>query len=205
MKRGKFIVFEGGDGAGKDTQIALMKKHFGTETFVYTRDPGGTEIGMKLRAMLQYGKDLCEEAELFLLLAARAEVAYKVIEPALAAGKNVVANRFDLSTYAYQIYGRRRERKAKLIKTMSELARRKAVPDLVILLDVPPEVGLARSRKRAQKVTRFEEEALAFHRRVQKGYRAGAKHFRHVITVDSNRPPEAVWADVEKALKTVVR
>lgn len=204
MKRGKFIVIEGGDGAGKDTQIALIKKRFGTKNFIYTRDPGGTPIGAKLRAMLQYGKDLCDEAELFLLLAARAEVAYQVIEPALAAGKNVVSNRFDLSTYAYQIYGRGRRRETKFICRMSDVARRAAVPDLVVLLDVPPEVGLARSERRAQKVTRFEEEKLAFHRRVREGYKAGVKRFKRVAIVDSNRPPPAIFADVEQALTAIL-
>ncbi len=204
MTRGKFIVIEGGDGAGKDTQIAFIRRHFGTKRFVYTRDPGGTTLGAKLRAMLQYTRDLADETELFLLMAARAQVAHQAIEPALAKGKNVISNRFDLSTYAYQIYGRERKDQAGFVRKMSELARRAAVPDLVILLDVPPEVGLERSHRRAQRINRFEKEALAFHKRVRAGYLASVRRFKKVEIIDANRPPEAVWADVEKAILSVI-
>lgn len=204
MKRGKFIVIEGGDGAGKDTQVARLKKQFGTKQFVYTRDPGGTRLGRKLRSVLQYGHDVAKEAELFLLLASRAQVAYEVIEPALASGKNVISNRFDLSTHAYQIYGRKREAHAKLIRDMSVLARHEAIPDLVILLDVQPSVGLARSQKRAQKITRFEKEALAFHERVRKGYLGSLRHFKKTKVIDASRPQEEVWQDVREAVRAVL-
>jgi len=153
--KGKFIVIEGGDGAGKDTQIELLRKDF-SEGFAYTRDPGGTAISLELRTIVQYNKDIVKEAELLLFLAARAQLVQEFIIPTLAEGRHVISNRFDLSTYAYQIYGRERQNMKEFVERASQFARNGAEPDLIILLDVPPEVGLARSRERHEMETRFE-------------------------------------------------
>src|SRR3989344_8068880 len=109
MAKGTFIVFEGGEGSGKDTLINLIKEKYTDRDFVYVRDPGGTPLGEKIRSLVlgkeSTGTDM--RAELLLFLAARAELVGKVIAPALEAGKTVIANRFTLSTIAYQIYGRK--------------------------------------------------------------------------------------------------
>src|SRR5271165_6927320 len=104
--RGKFIVIEGGDGAGKDTQIGLLKREFTGEHFIYTREPGGTALGKVLRDMLLYESygSLPLLTEVFLFLADRAQHVEEVILPALTAGKNVISNRSWVSMVAFQIY-----------------------------------------------------------------------------------------------------
>jgi dTMP kinase len=204
MARGKFIVIEGGDGAGKDTQIEFLKRRFPAPDFAYARDPGGTELGTKLREITQHGENVAREAELFLLLASRAQLVHEVIMPALAAGIHVVSNRFDISTFAYQIYGRERLSEKAFLKQLSDYARGEAVPDLVVLLDTPPEVGLARLPDRGEEATRFEREAIAFHERVREGYREAANEYPNVRIIDAARSKEDVWKDVEKAVQSVL-
>src|SRR3989344_4774862 len=187
MMRGKFIVIEGGDGAGKDTQIDLLKKTLGEKGFVYTRDPGGTELGMKLREILQYGEKVAKETELLLFLASRAQLVQEVILPAINKGKHVICNRFDPSTIAYQIYARERRGLENLVRAASVFARGEAHPDLVIYLDVTPEVGLARGDTRGEKKTRFEREELAFHERVKEGYKAAIHESPKVVVIDANK------------------
>ena len=103
MAPGTFIVFEGGDGAGKDTQIELLHTKFDPARFVFVRDPGSTEIGQKLREIVLHDKRIARTAELLIYLAARVQLAEEKIRPALERGINVISNRFDLSTIAYQI------------------------------------------------------------------------------------------------------
>jgi dTMP kinase len=198
--KGKFIVIEGGDGAGKDTQIDLLRKDLGEKDFVYTRDPGGTELGLKLREILQYGKNVAKETEMLLFLASRAQLVSEIIRPNIQKGMNVICNRFDLSTIAYQIFGRERYEMREFVKGASLFARGDMVPDLVILLDVIPETALARLSKRADAPTRFEQEKIHFHNRVREGYLAGVKHFPKVDIIDASRPIEEVYKDVKKAV-----
>lgn len=202
---GKFIVIEGGDGAGKDTQIEILRKELGEKQFIYTRDPGGTELGMGLRKLLQYEEGISEEAELLLFLASRAQLVKEIILPSLQEGKHVICNRFDLSTYAYQIYGRERMHTKEFMKAVSNFARCDVVPDLVALLDVPPETGLLRSALRGEKPTRFEQEKLDFHERVRKGYHESAEEYPHVVIIDANRPIETVYQEVRRAIFNVIK
>lgn len=204
MPRGKFIVIEGGDGAGKDTQIELLQKEFSGDAFVYTRDPGGTVLGSRLREIVQYDKTVAKETELLLFLASRAQLAHELILPSLAKGLHVISNRFELSTFAYQIYGRQRLELKEFVERASSFARGEAVPDLVVLLDLAPEVGLARAGNRGEVVTRFEQEALDFHTRVREGYLAAAAQFPHVRIVDANRSVEEVFTDVRRAVLEVL-
>lgn len=203
--RGKFIVIEGGDGAGKDTQIELLRRDFGENGFTYTRDPGGTEMGTALRQLLQYDESVAEETELLLFLASRVQLVREVIEPALQEDITVICNRFDLSTYAYQIYGRERRHLADFVKKVSAFARINAVPDLVVLLDVPPEVGLARSALRGEKATRFEQEKLQFHERVREGYLESAKEYPHVAIIDASRSVGDVYQDVKREIENELK
>ena len=199
MEKGHFIVIDGGDGAGKDTQIELLKAHY--PDAVYVRDPGGTEMGMKVRDILQYKEGLAKRAELFLFLATRNQLVEEVIEPSLDACKVVISNRFDLSTLAYQVYGRERTDMLSMLRSMSEFARGECMPDLYIVLDVSAEVGMARSEARGARLTRFEKEKIAFHERVREGYLAHAKEYPNSVVIDANRGEADVAKDVQAAVK----
>ncbi|MGE4551508.1 MAG: dTMP kinase [Desulfovibrionaceae bacterium] len=200
-----FITFEGIEGTGKTTQITRLRDHFqasGREV-VLTLEPGGSRIGRELRRMLLHmeSTDLTGPTELFLYLADRAQHVAQVVRPALAAGKIVISDRFADSTVAYQGYGRGLDPK--------ELHRFNAVavdglwPDLTILLDLDPELGLKRALTRnlregkAVDEGRFEAESLDFHSRVREGYLTwAALHPDRIRVVDAARPPDAVFADV---------
>lgn len=202
MTRGKFIVIEGGDGAGKDTQIELLKKEFARrKNIIFTRDPGGTRLGMELRQTLQHGDTISHEAEMLLFLASRAQLVSEVIVPNTEKGVHVISNRFDPSTIAYQIYGRRRTQLEQMVKAVSAYANINVVPDLVILLDVTPSVGLSRTRSRGEKLSRFEQEELDFHERVRQGYRAAVKDYPNVVTINADESPEAVYRQVLSAIE----
>ncbi len=202
--KGKFIVIEGGDGAGKDTQIELLKKEIGEEGVVYTRDPGGTALGLKLREVLQYGENVAHQTEMLLFLASRAQLVQEVIVPSIEKGVHVISNRFDPSTIAYQVYGRRRQHLANLVRAVSSYANIQLVPDLVVFLDVSPEVGLQRIKERREKVTRFEKEELEFHERVREGYKAAVKEYPQVVVIDADKSVEEVRREVLAAVREVL-
>jgi len=204
MSRGKFIVIEGGDGAGKDTQIALLRKDVDPERFVFVKDPGGTEIGEKLREIILYRDDVSKKAEFFLYLASRAQLTAEVIEPALQDGKHVVANRFDLSTIAYQIYGRQRLDDIEFVSKVSNYAFGSTRPDLVIYLDCPAEEGLRRTHDSGEKLDRLEKEKLAFHERVREGYKKHLPEYNHV-TIDALKSIDDVYQEVKSAVELSVR
>lgn len=170
IDRGKIIVFEGGDGAGKGTCFEHVRKNLGDEGFVYTREPGGTDIGKDIRALL-LEEEMSPETELLLFFADRAEHMEKKIEPALATGKHVLCDRFALSTYAYQVVGRERPELEALYR---ELYARIVAPHVephYIYLDVEPEVGLSRVvGEHGTTKTRFDTESVAFHTRVREAY-----------------------------------
>ncbi|MBX4192382.1 dTMP kinase [Candidatus Parcubacteria bacterium] len=200
--KGKFIVIEGGDGAGKDTQIELLKKDF--PNFVYTRDPGGTELGSELRSILQYRQGLSKPAEMLIFLASRAQLVNEVVQPNLEKGLNVVCNRFEPSTFAYQIYGRERLELKEFVTQASRFARGECIPDLVVLLDVPPDVALKRVATRDEKPTRFEQEKIDFHNRVRQGYLESVKEFPKVEIIDASRSIEDVYKDVKAAVSAIL-
>lgn len=199
MEQGTFIVFEGGDGAGKDTQIAILEAKLDPAHFIFVRDPGSTDIGQKLREIVLHDKRVARTAELLMYLAARVQLAEEKIRPAIESGVNVISNRFDLSTIAYQIYGRERLELLTFVKQMSEYALGGVRPDIVILLDCPADVGLTRA-KNAGELDRFEQEKIAFHERVRAGYHAhiGEYPVHHII--DATQGIDAVHEEVKKAL-----
>src|SRR3989344_6494233 len=164
---GKFIVLEGGDGSGKTTMGERLKAEL--PYVVYTQDPGGTALGEKIRVLLMADetKNIDVRSELLLFLAGRAQLVSEVIQPALKAGKHVISNRFGLSSIAYQIYGRERRELISLYHSVSEEILQGFVPDACILLDVSPEIGIARVHSRPEEPTRFDKESLDFHTRVR--------------------------------------
>ena len=175
---GLFVTFEGGEGSGKTTQLKALLTHLRSldRDVVETRDPGGTAIGNQVRGLLLDGENarMAALAELFLYEASRAQLVQEVIRPALAENRIVLCDRFTDSTVAYQGYGRGLDRD--LIGRLNHLAANGLRPDLTLLLDLDPAVGLARVSKRLidsrLRRDRLEDERLEFHQRVQVGYRA---------------------------------
>lgn len=204
MPNGKLIVIEGGEGAGKNTQQDLLKVAFGDDDFVFVKDPGTTEIGLNLRSVLLHNESVGYETELLLYLAARAQLVYEQIKPALAAGKHVVANRFDLSTVAYQIYGREHRNALESLKHMSSFALAGVSPDLVIFLDLPPEEGLRRVGKRDELLNKFEKIDLSFHERVRAGYKKHIGDYPNHLIVDATKSREDIHSEIVRAVKTLI-
>ena len=171
---GKFITFEGPEGSGKTTQIALLAKFLSSKgrVVVTTREPGGEKVAEKIRRLLLSPASSLEPlAELFLYAASRIQHLEKIIRPALARGAIVLSDRFSDATMAYQGYGRGISKK--WIKQINKIATRGLKPDLTIVLDLEPGLGLKRVRrlkKGADRVDRLEREALSFHNRVRQGY-----------------------------------
>jgi len=201
---GLFITFEGGEGCGKSTQSRLLLKKLEQQNIpvVLTHEPGGTALGNELRKTLKRKRDsfISPQAELFLVAASRAQLVAEVIRPALQEGKVVICDRFTHSTMVYQGYGRGLDFTA--IKMVNNMATRNLNPDLIILLDISPEQGLARKRSLKD---RFELEDLSFHRRVREGYvnMAAAEPDRWLV-IDASLPKgkiaEIIWDRVSRLL-----
>lgn len=204
MKRGTFIILEGGDGAGKTTMGERLKVEF--PDVVYTQDPGGTELGEKIRVVLMAdeAKALDVRAELLLFLAGRAQLVAEVIKPALESGKNVISNRFGLSSIAYQIYGHQRPELLPLFRSVSEEILQGCKPDACILLDLSPEIGIARVHSRPEEPTRFDKASLDFHTRVREGLNKHVGEFGTPFILDAARSEEEVWTDVLKTVQSLI-
>jgi dTMP kinase len=173
MKQGVFITFEGIEGCGKSTQAKRLARRLSRLgiSHVMTLEPGGTEIGRKMRQVLldSRNKALTPLAELMLYAADRAQHVEEIIKPALEAGKWVICDRFSDATVVYQ--GVARKQDGKLIRLLNKVVTGGIRPHLTFLLDCPVEVGLGRALGRNMKgQDRFEREALSFHRKVRDGY-----------------------------------
>ncbi len=200
-----FITFEGMEGAGKGTVIASVIARLTAlgVAFVQTREPGGSDLGAPIRALLlDARRDIAPKAELFLYLADRAQHVEKVVRPALNRGLLVLSDRYADSTIVYQGYGRGLD-VGELFR-LNEIAVSGLWPDLSIILDLPPEMGLERALRRnaeqglSVREGRFEAEALAFHTAVRQGYLDWAgKNPDRFRVVDAALSPEkvlhAVW------------
>jgi dTMP kinase len=198
---GRFVVLEGPDGAGKSAQAPLLAEHLRSlgHAVTLTREPGGTRLGEQVRAILLDPSDVARGAiaDALLFNAARSQLVAEVIRPALARGDIVVCDRYATSTLAYQGYGSGLDRE--MLATVQAFATGGLVPDLVVLIDLPVEVGLARrDAGRSEELTRFEDGArhdLAFHQRVRAGYlEMAATDPGRWITVDGDGDVEAVGA-----------
>jgi dTMP kinase len=172
MSRGFFITFEGGEGAGKSSQMALLARSLGAYglEIVTTREPGGAKGAEEIRALLVNGETGRWDpmSELLLYVAARREHVVRKIEPALARGAWVLCDRFADSTMAYQGYGHGLGQAPCAVAhklTLGEFA-----PDLTLILDLPAELGLARARARSGAENRYERMDLAFHERLRRGF-----------------------------------
>jgi len=196
---GKFLTFEGGEGSGKSTHIdrligRLRSKGYSTLT---TREPGGTEIGEQIRHILQYSKHaagMTPEAELLLFCASRAQIVREVIQPGLDRGQMVISDRFFDSTTVYQGVGRGLD--PDILNMLNRFVISTCMPDLTILIDIEPQIGLERARGR-ELFDRMESLSLDFHERVRRGYLDLAKREPNRIkVVDGNREPEIVHDEI---------
>lgn len=197
-----FVVFEGGDGAGKSTQAQFLLRRLRARTIpaCLVREPGGTPLGESLRRWLKSHRDLAPAAELFLFSAARAQLVGQAIRPALTRGETVLCDRFTASTVAYQGYGRGLD--LELVRRLNLAATDGLEPDLTILLDLPVEAALAR---RAVPSDGIEAAPLEFHRRVRRGYLdQAAQSPGQWVVLDAAMPKallaREIWAKVQPLL-----
>jgi dTMP kinase len=218
--RGFFLTFEGVEGSGKSTQQALLADRLRDEGYAVTelREPGDTGVGERVRSLLLSAMDVspAPAAELCLFLAARAQLVAEVIRGALAAGQVVLCDRFADSTAAYQGFGRGLD--LGLIHSLNRLVTEGIWPDLTVLLDLDPAVGLARRAAHAggtggagiagghDGLDRFEQETLAFHQRVREGYLVVAQSEpARFLVLNANRDAPAIAADVWKDVEPRLR
>jgi dTMP kinase len=199
---GLFITLEGGEGAGKSTQIEHLRSWFearGREVRV-TRQPGGTPFAEEIRALLLHRPDqpVDEMTELLLMFAARAQFLAELVRPALAGGAVVLCDRFTDSTFAYQGGGRGMPRAT--IEALAELVHGDLAPDLTLLLDLPVAEGMARAADRSR-ADRIEREDLAFFERVREAFLEQARREpARFEVIDAGQSPEAVWNAIRACL-----
>lgn len=193
-----FITFEGPEGSGKTTQIQLLAAWLRAQgqLVLATREPGGTDIGDRVRAILldAIHQEMQPQAEIFLFSAARAQIVGQIIRPHLARGGVILCDRYADSTLAYQGYGRQLD--LVTLRLITDFATGGLRPDLTFCLDLPVEVGLRRKRAGAgEEWNRMEQETLAFHERVRRGYldMAQAEPARWRL-LDATQPVEALQA-----------
>jgi dTMP kinase len=202
---GLFIVLDGPDGAGKTTQAAALEAHLreahGRETLA-VREPGGTKLGEDVRRILldPAHEAMILEAELLLYMASRAQLVKTVIAPALEGGKAVVADRYVTASLAYQ--GVAGGLGTEPVRSIGAFATGDLAPDLILVLDVPPETGLARG---GEERDRIEARDLSYHEKVREGFLGLDRIYPGRVTViDATRPPAEVTRDVIAAVDKLI-
>ncbi|MDH3975888.1 MAG: dTMP kinase [Deltaproteobacteria bacterium] len=199
-----FITFEGTEGCGKSTQIALLSEYLeqNAAPYVMTKEPGGSAVCKKIRELLLHSEnsDIRPKAELLLYAADRAQHVEEILSPALREGKTVLCDRYLDATVAYQGYGRGLD--LDLVGELNGLSSGGLMPDLTFLIDCPVETGIGRALKRAEsegsREIRFENEHISFHEKVKKGYMAiAAACPERVVVVDGT-------LSVEKLHETIL-
>lgn len=206
---GLFITFEGTEGCGKSTQINALAARLQDQgqQVLQTREPGGTPLGEAVRNLLQHdeaGADMSPEAELLLFTASRAQLTRERILPAIAKGEIVLCDRFMDSTTVYQGVARQIDTQA--VATINRFAVGEARPDLTILIDLPPEVGMARVHARSDgQLDRIEQEAIEFFQAVRTGYlKLAESEPERFLVLDGSASVEVleqqIWAAVQPRL-----
>lgn len=206
MKRGRFIVIEGLEGAGKSTAIAtvaafIQQRLQGTgQQLVQTREPGGTAMAEEIRNLVKAPRQetVAPTTELLLMYAARSQLLHNVIQPALAAGHWVLADRHDLSSRAYQ--GGGRGIADAVLDPIRHLVLAGLTPDLTLYLDIDPQIGLTRARARGE-LDRIEQEQLEFFQRTRQKYLQIAAVDASIVVIDASLPLEQVQSQLLLALE----
>ena len=195
---GLFITFEGVEGAGKTTQIQRLKAalEVSGKTVCVTREPGGDPVAEGVRTLL-LSTEMSSRAELLLFLASRAQNVERVIRPQLALGNTVICDRYIDSSVAYQ--GVARGLGAKTVQDLNRFATGDLKPDLTVLLDLDPEVGLSRQQTR----NRMEAESLAFHRKVREGFlEVAANNPTRFLILDALQSPDTLHLQILEAVQS---
>ena len=207
MKNGFFITFEGGEGTGKSTQIKLLEEYLKAkgEDVVSTKEPGGTDVGLEIRKLLVCGdKDKFDAiAEALLYFADRHIHLTKKIWPAMENGAIVMSDRFADSTFAYQYWGYNKRVSKETLQQLYKIAVGDFKPDLTVILDIDPKIGLERSFNKAKtmevKELRFEGREFEFHQNLRKGFLEIAKaEPERCIVLDANKSIEELHKDIVK-------
>lgn len=203
MSKGLFISVEGPDGSGKSTQIDLLKKYIEGKgrNVTFTREPGGTSIGEKIRAIIldPENTEMDDMTEAMLYAASRAQHVQQVIKPALKRGDVVICDRFVDSSIAYQGYGRML---GEPVWQINSFAIGDCIPDITLLFKLDPTVGISRI-KRAQ--DRLEKEKLDFHKRVYEGYlEIEKKNPSRVLGIDADQSIEAIHSEIIKKIEKLL-
>jgi dTMP kinase len=197
---GRFITFEGIDGAGKSTHIGAVAQRLrdAGATVVCTREPGGTPLAERVREMVLHATmDVLTET--LLVFAARRDHVRQVIEPALARGQTVLCDRFTDATFAYQGFGRGLP--LAHLERLEQIVHGDLQPDLTIWFDLPAQLAAER-RALARAADRFEQQDLEFFERVRRGYAARAAEMpQRFVRIDSSLPPAAVWQQIAALLE----
>jgi len=201
-----FITFEGGEGSGKSVQAKALYRTLSRLTIpvILTREPGGTPLGKKISYRLKWAKDtdISPLTELLLFNASRAQLVSEVIRPNLEKRKFVICDRYADSTTAYQGYGRGLG--LEMVKAINNAATQGLKSDLIVLLDIPVEEGLA--RKRVKKQDRFEQEDIAFHQRVRDGYlKLAANDPQRWLVVDASQSKEQIARIIWQRVRQLIR
>ena len=206
---GKFITFEGGDGSGKSTQIKLLEDYLKAKKLdmLLTKEPGGTETGKEIRKLLVEGdKDKMDAiAEALLYYADRRIHLTKKIWPALEQGKWVLSDRFADSTVAYQYYGYDKRVSLEVLNNLYKLVVGEKSPDLTIIFDIDPEIGLRRSFEKASgesvKEVRFEGRDISFHKNLRQGFLEIAKQNpERCVVLDANKTVKELHQEVIRVI-----
>lgn len=200
---GAFITFEGGDGVGKTTQASLLEAWLTGRghTVVRTREPGGTDLGVKIRNILLHGDaTVFDKAEALLYAADRAQHVSALVRPALTAGKIVVQDRYIDSSLAYQGAGRVLE--TDQVRKLNEWATDGLWPDLTILLDLEPGLAAGRRSDRGSDSDRIEREKLDFHAAVREGFLKLAKdNLDRTLICDAQLPEDQIALQIQERIK----
>lgn len=209
MRKGLFITFEGGDGAGKTTLIQTIFKDLEMRGLhvLQTRAPGGTEIGQDIRNLLLHKHDapLSKQSELLLFLADRAQHVNELILPSLQKNKIILCDRFNDSTIAYQSGAR--GFKEPLVRKLCDFACNGLQPHLTLYLDLDPKIGFERARKAGLAKDRIESETLEFHQKIRSTFKKiSKKEPKRFILIDASKTPDEVYhqakARIDALLKT---
>ena len=201
MTDGLFIAFEGGDGAGKSTQVSLLREALESagRTVTVTRQPGGTELGHQIRDLVLHGAHVAPRAEALLFAADKAHHVDQLIRPALDRGEVVLTDRYTDSSVAYQ--GAGRDLGAQEIHDLNMWAVDDLVPDLTVVVDISAQEG---RRRRGQVHDRLEAEEDAFHEAIRAHYLAMAQgNPQRYLVVDGTEAPEAIHAAVVERLRSM--